>query len=323
MNYNPHLNKRNEKGNKGTFGRVLVIAGNESMSGCVFFCSMAALRSGCGMVNIFTDRNNVESLKVLIPEAIFDWFDNIKHPVFDEKDTFFKDKLDKLLKKTDSVVIGPGLGIREDTLKITEYVLKNYNGNIVVDADALNSISVKYKFQDVLKEDFKADKDHPFYNKDKERNVVITPHILELARLCGLKADEVKSNLDELALKIAKEYGIITVFKDSSTRVSDGTDLYINKSDNSSLSTAGAGDILSGMIASLIINEEYPFRGVNTAVYLHGRAGEFAGKELTAFCTTARDILENMPKAFSALKVDDRIYNNCVILEVMNASNNK
>ena len=77
------------------------------------------------------------------------------------------------------------------------------------------------------------------------------------------------------------------------------------------------------MIASLIINEEYPLRGVNTAVYLHGRAGEFAGKELTAFCTTARDILENMPKAFSALKVDDRIYNNCVILEVMNASNNK
>ena len=76
MNYNPHLNKRNEKGNKGTFGQVLVIAGNESMSGCVYFCAMAALRSGCGMVNIFTDRNNIESLKVLMPEAIFDWFDN-------------------------------------------------------------------------------------------------------------------------------------------------------------------------------------------------------------------------------------------------------
>ena len=320
MNYNPHLNKRNEKGNKGTFGQVLVIAGNESMSGCVYFCAMAALRSGCGMVNIFTDRNNIESLKVLMPEAIFDWFDNIKHPAFDEKDTFFKDKLDRLLKKADSVVIGPGLGIREDTLKITEYVLKNYDGNITVDADALNSISVKYKFSNVLSEDFKADKNHPLYNKDKNRNVIITPHILELARLSSLKTEEVKQNLDDLALKIAKEYGIITVFKDASTRVSDGTDLYVNKSGNSSLSTAGSGDILAGMIASLVINEEYPFRGVNTAVYLHGRAGEFAGKDLTAFCVTARNILDYMPNAFSALKINDRIYNNCVILEVMNAN---
>ena len=320
MNYNPHLNKRNEKGNKGTFGQVLVIAGNESMSGCVYFCSMAALKSGCGMVNIFTDRNNIESLKVLIPEAIFDWFDNIRHPVFDEKDTFFKDKIDRLLKKADSVVIGPGMGIREDTLKITEYVLKNYEGNIVIDADALNSISVKYKFKDVLSEDFKADETHPLYNKNKKRTVVITPHILELARLCSLKAEEVKSNIDDLAVKIAREYGIITVFKDASTRVSDGTDLYVNKSGNSSLSTAGSGDILAGMIASLLINEEYPFRGVNTAVYLHGRSGEFAGKELTEFCTTARDILAHMHEAFKALKVDDRIYNNCVILEVMNAN---
>ncbi len=320
MNYNPHLNKRNEKGNKGTFGRVLVIAGNESMSGCVFFCSMAALKSGCGSVNIFTDRNNIESLKVLIPEAIFEWFDNIKHPAFDDNDSFFKDKLDKLLKKCDSVVIGPGLGIREDTLKMTEYVLKNFEGNIIVDADSLNSVSVKYKFKDILTDDFKADVNHPLYNKDKQRTVVITPHVLELARLCGLKAEDVKNRLDELALKIASEYGIIAVLKDSSTKVSDGVDLYTNKSGNSSLATAGSGDILAGMIAALLINEEYPFRGVNTAVYLHGRSGEFAGKEITSFCVTARDILNSMPKAFQALKVDDRIYNNCTILEVMNAS---
>ncbi|MCR5846820.1 MAG: NAD(P)H-hydrate dehydratase [Lachnospiraceae bacterium] len=321
-NYNPHLNKRNEKGNKGTFGRVLVIAGNENMSGCVYFSAYAALKSGCGLVNVLTDKNNIEAMKVLVPEAILDWSDNIKHPVFDPNDNFFKDKLDKLLKNADSVVIGPGLGVREDTLKVTEYVLKNYNGNIIVDADSLNSISVKYKFKDVFKEDYKADTNHPLYNVGRNRTVVITPHMLELARLCNSKCDDVKNSLDDLAVKIAKEYGIITVFKDSSTRVSDGIDLYVNKSGNSSLSTAGTGDILTGMIASLLIGEEYPFRGVNTAVYLHGRAGEFAGKELSSYCVTARDVLQYIPKAFSSLKFDDRIYNNCVILEVMNANNN-
>ena len=320
MNYNPHLNKRNERGNKGTFGRVLVIAGNESMSGCVFFCSMAALRSGCGLVNIFTDRNNIESLKVLIPEAIFDAYDHSKHQPFDPNDNFFKDKLDKLMKNADSIVIGPGLGIREDTLKVTEYVLKNFKGNIVVDADSLNSISVRFKFKNILNDDYKADTEHPLYNVGKERTVVITPHVLELARLCELKSDEAKNNLDTLAKKIANEYGIITVLKDSSTRVSDGTDLYVNNSGNSSLSTAGTGDILSGMIASLVINEEYPFRGVNTAVFLHGKAGELAGKDLTSYCVTARDVLDYIPKAFATLKHDDRIYNNCVILEVMNAN---
>ena len=289
------------------------------MSGCVFFSAMGALRSGCGLVNIFTDKNNIDALKVLMPEGIFEYFDNVKHPAFSDTDSYYKDKLDKLLKKSDAVVIGPGLGVREDTLKTTEYVLKNFKGTVVVDADSLNSISVRYKFKGILNEDYKADTNHPLYNKGKERTVVITPHILELARLCDEKTENVKKNLEDIAKKIADNYGIIVVAKDSSTVVSDGTDIYINKSGNSSLSTAGTGDILAGMIASLQIHEEYPFRGVNTAVYLHGRAGEFAGKKLTAYCCTARDILDSIPEAFSSLKVDDRIYNNCVILEVMNA----
>ncbi|MCR4648315.1 MAG: NAD(P)H-hydrate dehydratase [Lachnospiraceae bacterium] len=301
------------------FGRVLVIAGNESMSGCAFFSAMAALRSGCGLVNIFTDKSNIDSLKILIPEAIFEYFDNSKHVPFDPKDNWFKDKLDKLLKKTDSVVIGPGLGIREDTLKITEYVLKNYDGNIVVDADSLNSISVRYKFKNILDEGFKPDENHPLYNVGKNRNVVITPHLLELARLCEMKTEDVSEKLDELAVKIAKNFGIIAVLKSSSTRVSDGVDLYVNKSGNSSLSTAGTGDILTGMIASLLINEDYPLKGVDTAVYLHGKAGECAAKDLTTYCCTARDILDSIPKAFATLKHNDSIYNNCVILEVMNA----
>jgi len=319
-NYNPHLNKRNERGNKGTFGRVLVIAGNESMSGCVFFCAMGALKSGCGMVNIFTDKNNIEPLKVLMPEAIFDSFDNFKHPPFCQEDNYFKDKIDKLLKKADSLVIGPGMGIREDTLKITEYVLKNFKGNIIVDADAINSIAVKYKIKNLLSEDFKADNTNPLYNIGKERTVVITPHILEMARLCDMKSEDVKENIDDLALKCAKEFGIITVIKDAQTRISDGVDIYVNKTGNSSLATAGSGDILAGMTASLLIHEEYPFRGVNTAVFLHGKAGEYAGIDLTSYCVIARDILDYIPKAFASLKVNDRIYNNCTILEVMNAS---
>lgn len=320
MNFNPQLMKRNEKGNKGTFGRVLIIAGSVNMSGCVYLSSIGAFRSGCGLVNIFTDVSNISSLKILIPEALFDFFNSTKHPVIDEANPSYMKRLDYLLKKADSVVIGPGLGVNDDTYNLVEYVLKNCDKNLVLDADALNVISTKFKMKDMLNEDSKADENHPLYNVGKNRTLVITPHIGELSRLTGDTVENIKEHVDDYALNIAKKYGIIAVIKDYSTRVSDGVDLYSNKSGNSSLATAGSGDILSGMIASLLIPDEYKFRAVNTAVYLHGKAGELAGKDVTTYSCMARDIVDAIPKAFASLKVDDRIYNNCVILEVMNGS---
>ena len=320
MNYNPQLVKRNEKSNKGTFGRVLVISGSLNMSGCVYFCSMAAYRTGCGIVNVFTDASNLASLKILVPEAIFDFFNNAKHPVICEEEPNYMQRLDYLLSKADSVVIGPGLGVTEDSYKLVEYVIKHYEKNIVVDADAINCIATKFKMNGILEDNYEADKENPLYNVGKDRKIIITPHLTELSRLTKESVDTLKLKLEEYSLNIAKKYGIIAVCKDYVTKVSDGEEVYSNQSGNSSLSTAGTGDILAGMIASLIITDEYTFRAVNTAVYLHGKAGENAGKEFTEYSCMARDVLNNIPKAISSLKVDDRYYNNCVILEVLNAN---
>lgn len=320
MNYNPRLIKRNEKGTKSTYGRVLVISGSMNMSGCVYFATMGAYRLGCGIVNIFTDISNVASLKILVPEAVFDFFNSAKHPVIDENEPNYMQRLDYLLAKADSVVIGPGLGVSNDSLRLTEYVLKKFDKNIVVDADAINCIALKYRMAGVLNDNFVVNQDNPLYNIGKDRKIIITPHIGELSRLTGDNTEVIKEKIEDYALNIAKKFGIITVIKDHVTKVSDGEEIYSNQSGNSSLSTAGTGDILSGMIAALVIPDEYTFRAVNTAVYLHGKAGEIAGKDVTEYSCMARDVINNIPKAVSSLKVDDKYYNNCVILEVMNGS---
>ena len=313
MNFNPHINKRNEDSNKGTFGRVLVIAGSENMSGCVFFCSMGALRTGCGLVNIYTHKDNLLPLKTLVPEAIFDQFDD-----FTKENPY--ERLDYLLQRADSVVIGPGLKYGEESYKLVLHVIKNFDKHIVLDAEALNVISHNFSIENVLDDSFKADFKHPLYNINKNRSLIITPHLYELSRLTKERPDMLKDHLNEFALEIAKKYGIITVLKDHNTRVSDGKDVYTNKTGNSALAKAGSGDILSGMIGSLILQDEYTFRAVNTAVYLHGKAGELAGAKLSEYSTISRDILDYISQAILTIKSDEKIYYNNVIAEVMNAS---
>lgn len=316
MNYRPLLNKRDSNGNKGTFGRVLVIAGNKGMSGCVFFSCMGAFRSGAGLVNILTTPENIVPLKIQIPEAIFNSID------FDEFDGSNESDLNtvllnNLIEKADSIVIGPGLGTSENIYKLTKYVVENFDGNMVIDADSLNSVAKFEKISDFFNDSFKADECHVLNNK-KNRKIIITPHILELSRLLGYDdIDYLKKNLDDISLKLSKEFNIIAVLKDSKTRVSDGVDTYINSSGNSSLSTAGSGDVLSGIIGALINNDEYTFRAVNTAVYLHGKAGELAGREMTEYSVMARDIIDYIPKAVSDLIKSDKYLGNAVIYEVI------
>lgn len=317
MNYNPGLNKRDVNGNKGTFGRVLVIAGSESMSGCVFFSCLGALRSGAGLVYALTDVSNVNSLKILAPEVITNRFSKAEYVNINESQTF-KDNLSKLLENADSVVIGPGLTASDSTYELVKFVFDNYSGIIVVDADALNSISSKESLKDILSDDFKADVNHILYNKGKQRTIVITPHLKELSRLINESVDACYRNIDDIALKLSSEFGIITVIKDHKTRISDGENVYVNTTGNSALATAGSGDILSGMIAALILQDDFTFKAVNTAVHLHGLAGDLASKDLSEYGCIARDILDYIPKAFVDFKKNDRFYTNCVIYEVMN-----
>lgn len=264
------LPKRNPVGNKKTFGRILIIAGNHDIFGACFLSSMASFRSGAGYVEIFTHKNNEHSLKTLIPEALFHFYEN-------ESDF---DRLKPLLDRCDAFCIGPGIGTDDLSGKLLEFVLNNRSCPGIFDADAINILAGDY---------FKN-----LYKTNVSYKDIFTPHPLELSRLTGLDADEILENYEKNALDTAKEYDAVFVCKGPGTIVSDGENVYINSTGNDGMATAGSGDVLSGICASFIASFENSFDAAVSAVFYHGLSGDLAKDRTNAYSVMARDICDNL-----------------------------
>jgi len=263
----PKLKHRNPAGNKGTFHRVALIAGSKDMAGALILSAESTLRSGCGLLEVFTHEKNRDVLLSHLPEAIV-------HTYSDFED-FRKEA--KYLKRADILVIGPGLSRNEDSKEIVSYVLKNLEKPLVLDADAINIIS-EGDLKPVLKE------------YARKNTAVLTPHPAELSRLTGIGVSVLLSDYEKYVKETAKEFGIILVGKGQTTLVTDGKHVYFNLSGCDAMATAGSGDVLSGMIGSFAINEENPYLGTCLAVYAHGIAGEKAAEEFGHRGTIAGDI---------------------------------
>lgn len=264
------LPKRRRDGNKGTFGRVLVIAGSATMYGACYLSALAALRMGVGLVDIYTHEVNRITLQSMLPEAIVHTY---------AKEGIDKETLCKLIGTSDCVVIGPGLSVDGNAKDIVSTVLENCEKTIVADADALNCIA---KQMDLL------------YNQKRfaGREVIITPHPGELSRLTGQSVSGLKENYVRVVTDFAKEYGVIVVGKDAGTVVSDGENVYINQTGNEGMATAGSGDVLSGIIGGLCAQKIKGFDAAWQGVFIHGKAGDRAVKESNAYSLIARDIAE-------------------------------
>lgn len=213
---------RSNSSNKGTYGKVLVVAGNDSMSGAAFLCAKAALRMGCGMVKIFTTKGNEALLKSMLPEAML--------TVYEEDD--YAGKLAADLAWCDVVAAGPGMGTGILQSEIIAAVL-DAGCPCVMDADGINCISADRKLKKKLHE-----------------KVILTPHVGEMARFSGMKIKEISGNSISVAKGQALEYGITIVLKDARTVISDGKEVFINVSGNNGMSTAGSGDVLAGITGS-------------------------------------------------------------------------
>lgn len=266
------LPERRRDGNKGTFGKVLVIAGFEQMAGAAVLCARAALELGAGMVKVICGKENREILQKSVPEVLYGTCED----------------LESSIKWADVVAIGPGLGKSEQASQLLQQVLKECTLPLVLDADALNLISESAEKKALLQA----------YQEPK----ILTPHIGELARLCGLTVAEIKENVSEVAKQLAKEYHSVMVCKDARTIVSgEGEKLYLNLSGNDGMATAGSGDVLTGMIAALLaqsMERREAFRAACTGVYLHGWAGEAAKVNYTEYGVTASRIIENIKRLF-------------------------
>ena len=279
------LKERARNGNKGTFGRVLVIAGSSSMYGACYLSALAALRTGAGLADVFTHEMNRTAIQTMLPEAILHTYyanaDGTLHVGYTneitERTNEIKIELCKLIEASDCVIIGPGLSTDDTACFLVKQVLKHCNKRIVADADALNCIAKENDLKELLK----------MQNKG---NVIITPHPGELSRLTGKNVAELKNDYIETVRSFAREYGCIVVGKDAGTVVSDGENVYINQNGNCGMATAGSGDVLSGIIGALCAQKEAPFDAAWKGVFLHGKAGDKALECSNTYSFIAGDI---------------------------------
>lgn len=267
------LPKRDESGNKGTFGKLLIIAGSQNICGAAYLCACAALKCGIGMVRIFTEESNRIPLSVLLPEALITTY---------KEGTFDIEQLKGSLSWADSVVIGPGLGKSDTAVEIVKSFFEINTLPAVFDADALNIIS-----ENSLKRCL------------EKSPSVVTPHMAEMSRLTGLSISELKESPIDAARKYAASNKCICVLKDARTVIAyPNGRAFINLSGCSALATAGSGDVLSGIIGGYRTRfrniKEAPIEAIS--VYLHGKAGEKIAELKSSSAATAADLLTMLEK---------------------------
>jgi ADP-dependent NAD(P)H-hydrate dehydratase len=270
----PALPPRPVDGHKGLFGRVLILGGNHDMIGAPVLAGLAALKMGSGLVQIALPKEVLPSAISIVPELIGLGLSR-------KADTV---PLYMAGEKADVLVIGPGLGgswIIGERIRALLFCGKP----MVIDADGLNYLSALKTWPKTI----------------RKSSAVLTPHPGEMGRLNKLLGRKTvptdPEGRIELATFAAKSFGQTMVLKGHRTVVTDGRRVYVNQTGDSSLSKAGAGDILSGMLASLIGQGMSHFDAACAAVYLHGLAGELAGKRLGRRSVLARDVIENIPAA--------------------------
>ena len=262
--------KRDPGGNKGTFGKVLLIVGNEEIYGAAFMSARAAFLSGAGMVKILTSEKNSPILKQSLPEAMVETItlDN------------YREKLDKALFWADQVGIGPGIGTDEKAEKMVQYVLEHCDKPLVLDADALN-VAGK----------------HPEWLKKRRGEMILTPHMGEMSRLTGTTVAELKKDPFGYARQASRQWDAIIVLKDARTCIaaSDGQ-MYLHAYGNSGMATAGSGDVLTGTILGQISVCDTVSQAACMGVLLHGLAGDLAAEEKGEASLTAMDICGKLPE---------------------------
>jgi len=274
---------REKDAHKGTFGRVLVIAGSSSMRGAAAFAALGALRMGCGLLTLASVEKCIDSAAALVPEATYIEMD------CDDRGFMLYDSSRKALlealEKADAVVIGCGMGVTPDTVEITRLVTENAKCPVIIDADGINCIASDI---DILLK--------------KQTDVIITPHVGEMARLLNCDKHMVEENRILTAEKYAEQYGIVVVLKGAGTIVADRHTTAVNHTGNPGMSVGGSGDVLAGIIGGIAAQGCSLLDSACAGVYMHGLAGDAAAEEKGQEAMLPRDIVSSIPEAFRILK---------------------
>ena len=242
------LPKRDPSGNKGTFGKVLLVAGSMKMAGAAVLAAKAAYRIGAGMVKVISAPENREILQTTVPEALYGTYEDLAAG----------------LAWADVIVIGPGIGTGKEALENLRMVIAEGHKPLVIDADGLNLLAREETLCEELASQGNAD-----------RTIVLTPHVGELSRMLEQKIEDLKCNLPRAARELAGKLHAIVVAKDARTFIAgvDGS-VCVNLRGNSGMATAGSGDVLAGMIGGLLGQGMNGFAAASVGATVHGAAGD-------------------------------------------------
>lgn len=256
--------KRDDFTHKGDYGKLAIFAGSLSMTGAPYFASLAAMRTGCGLSYLYIDRDIQDILSVKLSETIIRCNDNY------------------VLSDMDAVLFGPAWSFFENRDKIYKDIIAS-NKKLVIDADGLHYLK---KYGDKL--GYRA---------------IITPHFAELARLLDVEIEKIIEEPKKYARLASDKFEVVVVLKGHNTIVMNKDNEYINHTGNPGMATAGSGDVLAGIIASLLIQGFKVFDAAKYGVYLHGLAGDLAKEKYTEYALIASDIIEFIPKAIKMMEV--------------------
>ena len=274
---------RKPNSHKGDFGHVLILAGSRSFSGAAVLCAEAALRCGAGLVTLGIPRSlNNAIIKIKPKEAITLPLPETKEGTlsldsYKKIRNFIRDIIDVL-------VIGPGLSQNRSTQSLVRKIISEIDKPRVIDADGFNAL---IGHLNIL-----------LAHQNSGSITILTPHPGEMSRLLGVSVKEVQSNRIKVARKFACDYKLTVVLKGHNTVVADYRgNLYINKTGNPGMASAGTGDVLTGIVAAFLGQGLDGFKAAKYAVYVHGLAGDLAAKEKTQIGLIASDIIAKIPQA--------------------------
>ena len=273
--------KRARTVNKGSFGRTILIGGSKTYSGSAILAlnALSALKMGNGYSTLIVPECLFSSCMGLYPECVLNAI-----PEKDGKIDYCPDILSRYLN-ADGIAIGMGVGVSLEVYLTIKFLLENYSGRLLIDADGLNCLAT-YGLDVLL---------------NKKCQVVLTPHIGEFSRLSGFSKQEILMNSLQLSKDFAKKYKVVLLLKSSVSVITDGDRIFLNTTGNSGMAKAGSGDVLSGLSLGLLTRDEDLLLCTAVGSYLFGKCGEKAVKHANEYTVTASDFISVLPEVINEL----------------------
>lgn len=265
------LPEREVDTHKGDYGKILLLCGSRGYTGAAALAAMGALRTGAGLVYLAVPESiySIVATKLLEPVVI---------PVPD-KDGMFSESsipyISDILPRINAILLGPGIGISSGTRDVTDFIIHNSKCPLVLDADGINVIS-----------------DHIDILRDRTYPTILTPHQGEFLRMGGsITADRIQH-----AAQMAKRLNSIILLKGHNTVITDGITHYVNQTGNPGMATGGSGDVLSGIIVSLLGQAIDPLLSAACGAWLHGLAGDICAQEIGQYGMLPQDMIQVLPR---------------------------